>query len=304
MLQYVAQLCSTLWVDNDFSGKAWTPCVVPYLTCFLPAEESAAACESFRYKEEKRSEAERMLKLGLDPEEDMGPEICNIYFSLAYGGKVLLHNTHLFLHRGKKYGLLGHNGAGKTSTFAVLTGLYPPTSGDCFVLGHSIRHAARAAFQLMGICPQHDVLWYELSAADHLALFAGLSAVEPAKIPSLVAYFLEAVDLVEARKTPCGKYSGGMRRRLSVACALIADPRVVYLDEPTTGMDPVNRRGVWDVIEKAKKNRVVVLTTQGEKTQKLRLPFPRPAEDRKAVKTLIIEMTIEAEKALKPKAAD
>ena len=80
-------------------------------------------------------------------------------------------------------------------------------------------------------------------------------------MPGLIEYFLNAVDLTDWGNTPCSKYSGGMRRRLSVACSLIADPNVVYLDEPTTGMDPVNRRGVWDVIEKAKKDRVVVLTT-------------------------------------------
>ena len=140
MLQYVAQLCSTLWVDNDFSGKAWTPCVVPYLTCFLPTEEAAAACEKFRAAAEKRSEAERMERLGLAPEEDMGPEICNIYFSLAYGGKVLLHNTHLFLHRGKKYGLLGHNGAGKTTLLrnianGKIEGM-PPELVSVFVESH------------------------------------------------------------------------------------------------------------------------------------------------------------------------
>ena len=140
MLTYVAQLCSTLWVDNDFSGKAWTPCVVPYLTCFLPTEEAAVACEQFREQQEKRSEAERMMRLGLAPEEDMGPEICNIYFSLAYGGKVLLHNTHLFLHRGKKYGLLGHNGAGKTTLLrnianGKIEGM-PPNLVSVFVESH------------------------------------------------------------------------------------------------------------------------------------------------------------------------
>jgi ABC-type polysaccharide/polyol phosphate transport system ATPase subunit len=71
------------------------------------------ACDLFRSRSQKAAEIDRLSKLGLDAEEDMGPEVCNIYFSLAYGGKVLLHNTHLFLHRGKKYGLLGHNGAGK-----------------------------------------------------------------------------------------------------------------------------------------------------------------------------------------------
>ena len=96
---------------------------------------------------------------------------------------------------------------------------------------------------------------------QHLNLFSGLAGVPPTEASRRVESFLQAVDLVEFGKKACRKYSGGMRRRLSVACALIADPKVVYLDEPTTGMDPVNRRGVWDVIEKAKKGRVVVLTT-------------------------------------------
>ena len=157
--------------------------------------------------------------------------------------------------------LLGHNGAGKTTTFNMLSGMFPPTKGDAYIFGKSVRHELRQVQGMMGICPQHDVLWSELSATEHLALFAGLSLVNPTKIPELIRYFLDAVDLVEPANTPSGKYSGGMRRRLSVACALIADPNVVYLDEPTTGMDPVNRRGVWDVIEKAKKDRVVVLTT-------------------------------------------
>ena len=113
----------------------------------------------------------------------------------------------------------------------------------------------------MGLCPQHDVLWAELSAHEHLALFAGLAGLDDAETGRRVNSLLVSVDLEAARKKPAGTYSGGMKRRLSVACSLISDPAVVYLDEPTTGMDPVNRRGVWDVIEKAKHGRVVVLTT-------------------------------------------
>jgi len=172
-----------------------------------------------------------------------------------------VHKINFGVKHDQLFCLLGHNGAGKTTTFNMLSGMFPPTKGDAFVFGKSVRHELRQVQGMMGICPQHDVLWSELSASEHLRLFAGLSLVASSAIADRIAYFLEAVDLVEWRDKPCGTYSGGMRRRLSVACSLIADPRVVYLDEPTTGMDPVNRRGVWDVIEKAKKNRVVVLTT-------------------------------------------
>ena len=157
--------------------------------------------------------------------------------------------------------LLGHNGAGKTTTFSMLAGILPPTRGDAFIFGKSVRRQLRGVQAMMGLCPQHDVLWAELTAYEHLHLFAGLSGVAQSEIAPRVTSFLEQVDLTRWQNEPSKKYSGGMKRRLSVANALISAPRVVYLDEPTTGMDPVNRRGVWDVIEKAKHGRVVVLTT-------------------------------------------
>ena len=157
--------------------------------------------------------------------------------------------------------LLGHNGAGKTTTFNMLSGILKPTRGDAFIFGKSVRRQLRGVQGLMGLCPQHDVLWAELTADEHLQLFAGLSGIPESEFSRRIDTFLTQVDLIDWRHQPSKKYSGGMRRRLSVANALISDPKVVYLDEPTTGMDPVNRRGVWDVIEKAKKGRVVVLTT-------------------------------------------
>ena len=157
--------------------------------------------------------------------------------------------------------LLGHNGAGKTTTFRMLSGVLEPTRGDALVLGKSVRRQLKAVQNAMGLCPQHDVLWAELTAREHLELFGGLAGLPPSQAAESVAKYLRAVDLAHVRDTASCKFSGGMKRRLSVACSLIADPKVLYLDEPTTGMDPVNRRGVWDVIEAAKAGRVVVLTT-------------------------------------------
>jgi len=93
--------------------------------------------------------------------------------------------------------LLGHNGAGKTTTFNMLSGMFPPTRGDAYIFGKSVRHELRQVQGMMGICPQHDVLWSELSAQEHLELFAGLSLVQPSKIPDLIHYFLDAVNLVQ-----------------------------------------------------------------------------------------------------------
>ncbi|CAI5527518.1 unnamed protein product [Closterium sp. Naga37s-1] len=130
------------------------------------------------------------------------------------------------------------------------------------VLGSSIRDPGSMARirGIMGVCPQFDILWDRLSGAEHLYLFARIKGLPPAHTHKEVATLLEEVRLTEAQKMRTRAYSGGMKRRLSVAVALIGDPKVVYLDEPTTGMDPVSRRHVWDIVERAKKGPAIVLT--------------------------------------------
>ncbi|WOL00344.1 ABC transporter A family member 2 isoform X1 [Canna indica] len=115
--------------------------------------------------------------------------------------------------------------------------------------------------RMIGVCPQFDILWDELSAQEHLHLFASIKGLPPSTIKSVAERSLTEVKLTSAARVRSGSYSGGMKRRLSVAIALIGDPKMVFLDEPTTGMDPITRRHVWDIIEDAKKGRAIVLTT-------------------------------------------
>ena len=157
--------------------------------------------------------------------------------------------------------LLGHNGAGKSTTIHMLTGLTNVTGGDAKILGLSVKHDMARIKKIMGVCPQHDVLWSQLSGREHLEMFARIKGVAESDVDDTVERLLESVLLSQAADIPAGKYSGGMRRRLSLSIALIGDPKIVYLDEPTTGMDPVTRRQVWDVIANARKGRVLVLTT-------------------------------------------
>ena len=157
--------------------------------------------------------------------------------------------------------LLGHNGAGKSTTIHMLTGLTSVTGGDAHILGLSVKHDMPQIKKIMGVCPQHDVLWSQLSGREHLEMFARIKGVDESTVAATVQQLLDDVLLTDAGDVPAGKYSGGMRRRLSLAIALIGDPKIVYLDEPTTGMDPVTRKQVWDVICKARKGRVIVLTT-------------------------------------------
>uniref|UniRef100_A0A0D6QSR9 ABC transporter domain-containing protein n=1 Tax=Araucaria cunninghamii TaxID=56994 RepID=A0A0D6QSR9_ARACU len=163
----------------------------------------------------------------------------------------------------KLFCLLGPNGAGKTTTINCLTGVTPITAGDALIYGNSIKSTSGMSNirKLMGVCPQFDILWDALSATEHLYLFASVKGMPRSAIKSDAENLLAKVKLSDAAGIRAGSYSGGMKRRLSVAIALIGDPKLVFLDEPTTGMDPVTRRHVWDIIEDAKRGRAIVLTT-------------------------------------------
>ncbi len=162
----------------------------------------------------------------------------------------------------------------------MLTGLLSPTAGDALIFGNSIISGMDEIRKVMGVCPQYDVLWNQLTGREHLELFAALKEVSRGQLEREVVERLTDVDLLKAQDIPSGNYSGGMKRRLSVAIALIGNPKIVFLDEPTTGMDPVSRydtvslaselhdinisfyrRKVWNLIERVKRGRVTLLTT-------------------------------------------
>lgn len=157
--------------------------------------------------------------------------------------------------------LLGQNGAGKSTTMNILSGLTPSTSGDALLYGKSVAHDMDAIRADMGICPQHDILFNDLTAEEHIELYAGLKGVPDAEMRQLTEERLEAVRLWNVKNQRAGTYSGGMKRRLSMVISTIGEPRIIFMDEPTTGMDPVNRRHVWSFVERFKKGRVIVLTT-------------------------------------------
>lgn len=159
--------------------------------------------------------------------------------------------------------LLGPNGAGKTTAINCLTGITPVTGGDALIYQNSIRSSVGMTNirRIIGVCPQFDILWDALTGEEHLCLFASIKGLLPATIAMVIQNSLAQVRLTDAAKMRASSYSGGMKRRLSVAVALIGDPKLIILDEPTTGMDPISRRHVWDIIEKAKQGRAIILTT-------------------------------------------
>jgi len=167
----------------------------------------------------------------------------------------------LSMNKGQVFALLGHNGAGKTTTINMLTGALTISSGDAVVFGKSITNQLDEVQEMLGVCPQHNILWDELSSAQHLEIFSRIKGVSPETRTNQIEEALKSVLLFNVKDKPCGKYSGGMKRRLSVAISSIGDPKVIYLDEPTTGLDPMSRRHIWTAIQRLKENRIVILTT-------------------------------------------
>ncbi len=168
----------------------------------------------------------------------------------------------LTIEKGELFGLLGPNGAGKTTTINILCGLLEPTSGSAKVGGYDIRNESDKVRKLIGVSPQQTAVYAHLTGRENIELFGSLHAMPSQKLKKNVDYLLSKLSLVEHAKRRAGKYSGGMMRRISLAMALVHDPEIAFLDEPTVGMDPQSRRAVWDFIRELKKQgRTVLLTT-------------------------------------------
>jgi ABC-2 type transport system ATP-binding protein len=164
---------------------------------------------------------------------------------------------------GEIFGLLGPNGAGKSTLIRMLTTLLPPTAGTAIVNGFDIVKDADGVRHSIGVIPQAMTSDMELSVEENLIIFAKLYGVPRAKREKLIDELLNAVELTQWRSAPVKNLSGGMRRRVEIARGLVHEPRIFFLDEPTTGLDPVSRVAVWEMLRKIKSERdlTVLLTT-------------------------------------------
>ncbi|CAH2043965.1 unnamed protein product [Thlaspi arvense] len=177
--------------------------------------------------------------------------------------KLAVRGLYLDVPSGECFGMLGPNGAGKTSFINMMTGLLKPTSGTALVQGFDICKDMNKVYTSMGVCPQHDLLWETLTGREHLLFYGRLKNIKGSALTQAVEESLKSVSLFDGgvADKPAGKYSGGMKRRLSVAISLIGNPQVVYMDEPSTGLDPASRNNLWTVIQRAKQNTAIILTT-------------------------------------------
>jgi len=174
---------------------------------------------------------------------------------------VALNNFSLCLLKGECFGLLGPNGAGKTTLISILTGLYSPTDGYAWVSGYDIRNEIDYVHRNMGVCPQHDILWDDLTCIDHLLFYARLKGIDSKNEMAHVNKILQDVGLSDSATKMAKQLSGGMKRRLSIGISLVGDSPILFLDEPTTGLDPETRRYLWTTIQNAKAGRCIILTT-------------------------------------------
>ena len=167
------------------------------------------------------------------------------------------------VQEGEIFGLLGPNGAGKSTLIRMLTTLIPPTDGTALVNGFDVIDQQTEVRNCIGVIPQAMTSDLDLSAQENLAIFAKLYGVPRARRPQIIMDLLRAVELERGAKHPVKHLSGGMRRRLEIARGLVHEPKIFFLDEPTTGLDPTSRIAVWEMLMNIKKQRnlTVLLTT-------------------------------------------
>jgi len=184
------------------------------------------------------------------------------HLGMKYQDVTALDDLSLQVAKGELFGLLGPNGAGKTTTLNILCGLQKPTTGAAKVCGFDVQKDAVKVKNLIGVCTQETAIYSYLTGTENINLFGDLHAMEKAELSARREMLLKKLGLAEDAKRRAGKYSGGMKRRLSLILALISDPPVVVLDEPTVGMDPQSRHAVWDfLLELKRQEKTIILTT-------------------------------------------
>jgi ABC-2 type transport system ATP-binding protein len=190
------------------------------------------------------------------------PAVELYYLVKTFGTFCAIDNLSLTVRQGEIFGLLGPNGSGKTTTVNIIAGLLSPTSGMVRIFGHDITKDMRLVRQLLGVVPQETSLYEELSAWDNLEFHSDLFGIPGREKRNRITMILELVQLMERKHSRVGTFSGGMKRRLALGRALLHDPQLVYLDEPTLGVDVQSRNALWSHIRNLRDaGKTIILTT-------------------------------------------
>src|SRR5713226_10233197 len=179
----------------------------------------------------------------------------------TYGKKVVLEGVDLSIGEGEVFALLGPNGAGKTTIVRILSTLIPSDAGTAAVMGHDVRREAGAVRKVIGVTGQFSAVDNLLTGEENLLLIGRLLHLPASELRARTAQLLRLFDLVEAAKQTPATYSGGMKRRLDIAMTLMGRPKLIFLDEPTTGLDPRSRHTTWQLIRDLVAEGVTILLT-------------------------------------------
>ena len=186
-------------------------------------------------------------------------EVLDLY--RAFGENKAVQGVSFAVEQGEIFSLLGPNGAGKTTTISMLSCLLRPDSGDARVMGHSIRTDQDGVKSVLGVVPQEIALYEDLTARENLTFWGKMYGLRGPTLKSRVNEVLEVIGLADRARERVGKYSGGMKRRVNIGVALLHKPKVIYMDEPTVGIDPQSRRNILDSVVTLKNQGMTVLYT-------------------------------------------
>lgn len=179
----------------------------------------------------------------------------------AFGEVKAVQGVSFNVLQGEIFSLLGPNGAGKTTTISMLATLLRPDQGDALVLGHSVRKDPMGVKSVLGVVPQEIALYEDLTARENLTFWGKMYGLRGARLKTRVDEVLETIGLTDRAGGRVGKYSGGMKRRVNIGVALLHKPQVIYMDEPTVGIDPQSRRNILDSVVALKDQGMTVLYT-------------------------------------------
>jgi ABC-2 type transport system ATP-binding protein len=179
----------------------------------------------------------------------------------SFGENHAVQGVSFAVEQGEIFSLLGPNGAGKTTTISMLSCLLRPDAGDALIMGHSIRTGDMGVKSVLGVVPQEIALYEDLTARENLTFWGKMYGLRGSALKSRVGEVLDVIGLTDRANERVGKYSGGMKRRVNIGVALLHKPRVIYMDEPTVGIDPQSRRNILDSVVALKNQGMTVLYT-------------------------------------------
>ena len=186
-------------------------------------------------------------------------EVLNLH--KTFGENKAVQGVEFTVEQGEIYSLLGPNGAGKTTTISMLSCLLRPDDGDARIMGHSIKENQMGVKSVLGVVPQEIALYEDLTARENLTFWGKMYGLRGGALKARVEEVLEVIGLQDRAKERVGKYSGGMKRRVNIGVALLHKPKVIYMDEPTVGIDPQSRRNILDSVVDLKEQGMTVLYT-------------------------------------------